>query len=207
MNLANIEHQLLKSNEWLNLCSKLIGGLTFDGYLKNVISVSLADLSIEHNRSINLLVQSYNYGSAFALIRLQLEACVRSNWFFHCAKEVEIKSFYDGGEPPKIQLMIDAIETVDAYTEKQLSGIKFKVWRNLNGFTHGGDFHVRSRISSTEIVSNYDNKLVMELIHFSTKITLFSATTISWVADNSDIGSKLLESYKLICSDQIAQGE
>ena len=205
--MANIEHQLLKSNEWLNSCSKLIGGLTFDGYLKNVISVSLADLSIEHNRSINLLVQNHNYGSAFALIRLQLEACVRSNWFFHCAKETEIKSFYDGGEPPKIQLMIDAIETVDGHTEKQLSGIKFKVWRNLNGFTHGGDFHVRSRISSTEIVSNYDNKQIMELIHFSTKISLFSATTISWVADSVEIGSKLLESYKSIYSNHVAESD
>ena len=200
--MINIEQQLLKSNEWLDSSSRLIHGLPFDGYSKNVISVALADLSIEHNKSINLLVQKHNYGSSFALIRLQLEACVRSVWFFHCAKENEIKSFLVGGDPPKIQLMIDAIETIDGYTEKQLSAIKSKVWKNLNGFTHGGDFQVKSRINTTEVFSNYASEHVTELIHFSTNISLISATTISWVANNVEIGSKLLESYKSIYPDQ-----
>ena len=47
----------------------------------------------------------------------------------------------------------------------------------------------------------------MELIHFSTKISLFSATTISWVADSVEIGSKLLESYKSIYSDHVAESD
>jgi hypothetical protein len=202
MIMIDIEQQLSKSNEWLDSCSMLIDGLPFDGYSKNIISVSLAQLCIEHNSSINLLVQKHNYGSAFALVRLQLEACVRSIWFYHCAKENEIKSFLCGGDPPKIQPMIDAIETIDGYTEKQLSAIKSKVWKNLNGFTHGGDFQVKSRINTTEVVSNYANEHVTELIHFSTKISLISATTISWVANNAEIGSKLLESYKSIYPDQ-----
>lgn len=197
-----IEQQVIKSNEWLALCSKLIDGLTFDAHSKNITSISLADLSIEHNRSINLLVHNDNYGSAFALVRLQFEACVRSVWFFHCAKESEIKSFLGGGDPPKIQPMIDAIETIDGYTEKQLSAIKSKDWKNLNGFTHGGDFQVKSRINTTEVFSNYASEHVTELIHFSTKLSLVSATTISWVANNAEIGSKLLESYKSIYPDQ-----
>ena len=205
--MLNIEQQTLKSNEWLDSCSKLIDGVTFDGYSKNIISVSLADLSIEHNKSINLLVQNHYYGSAFALIRLQLEACVRSIWFYHCAEEAEVESFFNGGDPPKIQPMIDAIEKIDGYTEKKLSAVKSKVWKNLNGFTHGGNFHVKSRINASEVVSNYDNKQITELIQFSTKISLFSATTISWVADNVEIGGKLLESYRSIYSDQVAQGE
>lgn len=197
----NIKGHLAKSNEWLASCSKLIDGLTFDGYLKNIISVSLADLSIEHNRSINLLIHNHSYGSAFALVRLQFEACIRSIWFFNCAKESEIQSFISGDEPPKIQSMINAIEMINGYTEKQFSAIKSKVWKNLNGFTHGGDFHVKSRVNARDIVSNYDNNQIMELIYFSTKITLSSATIISWVTDNVEIGSKLLEAYKSIHED------
>ena len=205
--MINTEQQTLKSNEWLNCCSKLIDGLTFDNCAKNIISVSLADLSIEHNRSINLLVQNYNYGSAFALIRLQLEACVRSIWFYHCAKETEVESFLNNGDPPKIQPMIDAIETIEGYTEKLLSSVKSKYWKNFNSFTHGGDFHVRSRINASDVASNYNSEQIIKLIHFSTKISLFSATTISWVTDNVEIGSKHLESYKSMYSDQVAQGE
>ena len=158
----NIEQYVIKSNECLALYSKLIDGLTSDAHSKNVISISLACLSIEHNRSINLLVQNHNYGSAFALVRPQFEACVRSVWFYHCAGSVEIESYLKGGEPPKVHLMINSIEKIDGYTEKQLSAIKAKVGKSLNGFTHGGDFHVKSRVIGKEIISNYDNKQIIE---------------------------------------------
>ena len=128
---------------------------------------------------------------------------MRSVWFYHCAKAVEIKSFLKGGEPPKVHLMINAIETIDGYTDKMLSAIKGKVWKSLNGFTHGGYFQVKSRINAREVISSYDNKQIIELIYFSTKISLLSATTVSWVTNNVEIGCKLLEAYKSIYKEQV----
>ncbi|MBA4057902.1 MAG: hypothetical protein C0490_24510, partial [Marivirga sp.] len=54
--------------------------------IKDVLTKSLAGISLEHANSIMILMGQRNYTTATALLRLQFEAVTRSMWIHFAAK-------------------------------------------------------------------------------------------------------------------------
>jgi hypothetical protein len=100
--------------------------------------LAYAALNLEHQSAIRILIEQNHRGSAFALVRSQVEACFRGLWVLRFSSDDEVKSIREvGAEPfPKFRSMTTALDsglgTVDLF-----QGIA-RSWRALNGFTHSG---------------------------------------------------------------------
>ncbi|HTP66452.1 MAG TPA: hypothetical protein VMJ66_13755, partial [Geobacteraceae bacterium] len=116
----------------------MIEGATFPTTNRHRVAISLLHLCLEHHQGIHVLIDQNVIGSAFALLRPQLETYVRGVWFHHCAEDEQIQTFLEGGDPPRFGNLIEAIEQIEGFDCGTLSDIKNTVYRNLNDFTHGG---------------------------------------------------------------------
>lgn len=184
-----------KSSAWLNHCNSVLDNLPIKRTARNRISVGLFDLAMEHHGSIHILITNKHYGSAFALLRPQLEAFVRGTWFNLCATEKQIESYKNDKEPPKINILISAIEKTPGYPENSLTRMKENTWSTLCGYTHGSYYHVAYRNTATEIVSDYDEKNITKLLRKSCSITLLTVTAIAVLIDDEELANKLLSLY------------
>jgi len=184
-----------KSAAWLNSCNSALDNISIKRTVRNRVSVSLYDLAMEHHGSIHILITNKHYGSAFSLLRPQLEAFIRGTWFNLCATDKQIESYKKDKEPPKINSLISAIEKTPGYPENTLKRMKENTWSTLCGYTHGGYYHVAFRNTATEIVSDYDEKYITKLLRKSCSITLLTATAIAALINDEELANELLSLY------------
>lgn len=191
-----LETTLNQSMQWLNACNDLVDGMNFKSTERKRISAGLFHLSMEHQGAIHLLTVNKHYGSAFAMLRPQLEAFIRGAWYQHCASDEDIAKFQRHEEPPKINRLIREIEATPAYLENTLKEIKDNAWSTLCSYTHGGFYQVSNRNTENEISCNYDTNHIIDLINQSCSITLLTMNAISILLDNQEMAEKLLPLYE-----------
>ncbi len=196
-NTMPLNDDIDKSAEWLSECNSSIDGAAIGDSTRNRVAAALLHLSLEHHGAIQLLVSSQlpHYGSAFALLRPQFEGYVRGVWFHRCACDQELDEFTKGGEPPRIDKLIQAIETVPGYEKGLLKATKQEVWRIMCGYTHGGSVQVASRNSYTEITSSYTDEQVHELISLACSITLLVSVAFAQLLGDNAMANRLLSTY------------
>lgn len=98
----SLQQSISQSAKWVNSCSDLVDGVIVKSEDRYRIAAGLFHLSMEHHGSIHLLIVNKHYGSAFALLRPQLEAFIRGAWFHHCANNKHIDEYKNDREPPRI---------------------------------------------------------------------------------------------------------
>jgi hypothetical protein len=195
----SLDHDIATSAEWLTECNARIDGATLGDSTRNRVSAALLHLSLEHHGAIQLLASNKphpHYGSAFALLRPQFEGYIRGVWFHRCASEQELDKFIKNAEPPRIDELIQAIETVPDYEEGLLKSTKQKVWKIMCGYTHGGSVQVASRNSATEITGHYTDEQVRELIDLACSITLPVSVAFAQLLDNNTMANEFLSTYR-----------
>ena len=196
MSLDNI---IATSGEWLTECNTRLDGREVGTSDRNRVAGGLFHLSLEHHGAIQLLISNKpypHYGSAYALLRPQFEGFVRGVWFHHCANEQELKNFIDNCEPPGIDKLILAIETVPGYEEGLLKATKRNVWKIMCSYTHGGFIQVASRNTATEITANYSDAQVSELVSGACSITLLVAVTFARLLNNETLANEIFDEYR-----------
>lgn len=157
----------------------LTDGITFETTNRLRVAVALLHLSLEHQTGIHSLVNLGVIGSAFALLRPQFEAYVRGVWYHRCATDTQVSLFIDGEQPPKINLLIEEIEKLEAFDEKLLSATKHQIWTNLNDFTHGGTIQVKARCTVDEIAQNYREEHIANLLTASASWSLLAGVALA----------------------------
>lgn len=187
-----------QSSIWIKKCSQTADQSDIKASDRNRVAAALFHLVMEHHGSILHLAKLKHYGSAFALIRPQLEAYIRGVWFHHCAAQKEITHFLADNEPPKIKELITRIETLPFFEEGSLSQLKDKVWKVLCDFTHGGYVQVSWRLSGNEIVSDFGDEQVIILIGLADALTLKTVVALSMLAENETMAQKVMTSHKEI---------
>lgn len=195
----SLDNAITTSANWLDACNACLDGATVDASDRTRISVGLLHLSLEHHGAIQLLISNKphpHYGSACALLRPQFEGFVRGVWFHHCANEQQLKNFINDCEPPRIDSLIFAIETVPGYEEGLLKATKQNVWNVMCGYTHGGFIQVGSRNTATEIASNYSEEQILELVSVACSITLLVAVAFSKLLNNQAMANEILFEYQ-----------
>jgi len=202
MSLDNI---IATSGEWLTECNTRLDGREVGTSDRNRVAGGLFHLSLEHHGAIQLLISNKpypHYGSAYALLRPQFEGFVRGVWFHHCANEQELKNFIDNCEPPGIDKLILAIETVPGYEEGLLKATKRNVWKIMCSYTHGGFIQVASRNTATEITANYSDAQVSELVSGACSITLLVAVTFARLLNNETLANEIFDEYRKLFQNE-----
>jgi len=196
--LIPLDVVLSRSECWMVECAALIDGVPFPTTNRLRVAITLQHLCIEHHQGIHTLVEQRVIGSAFSLLRPQLESYVRGVWFYHCASDKKILAFLNGDEPPNFGLMIEAIEKIDGFDCGTLSDIKKIAYRNLNDFTHGGSTQVKARNSLDEVVSNYLPEHIVGLVASATSLSLMASVAIAAAVCDNRLANKLLKTYQKI---------
>lgn len=187
---------LAGTHQLISVIGDNVDDLPLEQNSKNVAAAGCLHLSIEHHASIALLVR-YNYhrGSAAALIRPQFEAYLRGAWLHRCATEEEAEAFLNDKNPPDLPEMIKKIERNEYFKNGELSALKHKLWPALCSYTHAGGLHITRRVSATEIVSNYSDEEMMEMLQVSNFLALISTAKIAEITHSNHILKPIVTAY------------
>lgn len=143
-------------------------------------------LAQEHHHAIVLLLKCRFYGSAFALVRLAFEACIRGEWLAYCATESELQQYVDGREPPKQAFLIAAIERTLNVKDGGRSAVMKAHWSAMCDYTHTGSLHAQRWQNSDAVESSYDEDEIIEVLKFSEIFGAMAAVTLLGIANDSE---------------------
>lgn len=186
---------IAKSTRYAAELQRLIDGCLIPSDWKTITSVCLLHLGLEHHRAICHLLDKNECASAAALTRLQYEAYIRGAWIGRCAVEAEINQLYLQDELPKIWTMIKALEAVHGFEGGVLSDYQSKNWNALNSFTHGGARQIQRRMKANELVANYTEGDVIDILQNSNNFAFITAGEICVAANNIELAHKNKEFF------------
>jgi hypothetical protein len=149
--------------------------------------------ALEHHHAVVVLFRERLNGSAFALMRSAYEAYVRGVWLARCATDMQLSSFIDGVEPPKLDVMLYAIEKIPTYEGKTLSSVKVANWKSMCSYTHTGALQVQRWNTSEAITSRHSPEEIEEVLGFTNGFALLSALGVAMLAENESLAAQLLD--------------
>lgn len=191
-----LDTALAQSEQWMKERISLTDGITFETTNRLRVAVALLHLSLEHQTGIHSLVNLGVIGSAFALLRPQFEAYVRGVWYHRCATDTQVSLFIGGKQPPKINVLIEEIEKLEAFDEKLLSSTKCQIWPNLNDFTHGGATQVKARCTMDEITQNYREEHIANLPTASASWSLLAGVALAAAVGTETLARQLHATFR-----------
>lgn len=135
-------------------------------------------LVFEHHQGILLLLRRKFFGTAFALMRPIIEAFLRLYAVMH-GTDSQVAAIRNGtysADFADIGAKIDQMAGI----EPLLGPFFKKNAKVLHGFTHGGLEQLHRRLRGGDIVANYADEEVRDVIRFT---TMFAYLTSTYVAD------------------------
>ena len=157
---------------------------------------SCFSIAQDHHRAIVVLLGERLYASCFALLRVEFEAYVRGEWLALRATDTEVSSFLNGNEPPKIGVLLAALETTEAFKSRRLTQIKKVNWSALCGYTHTGGIHVQRWNTSDGIEANYSAEEILEVLRFADIVASLAVLGVLALANDVGASEKILEALK-----------
>lgn len=176
--------------------NKSLAGLTTKRDDKTLFPWLFHSLVIEHHRSIIVLCDNLLYSSASSLIRCVFEAYIKGLWFAEFATESDFEKLKKDEFNKSFYKLVDALE------KKNKNGIKNakeRYWPNLNSLTHSGTAQLSRRVNETEIVSNFDDKFIQQMLRFSNNYALLSFSEVVEMSGDCDAQKAcliIIEKYK-----------
>lgn len=159
-------------------------------------AASCLSIAQDHHHAIVVLLDARLYASCFALVRVAFEAYVRGEWLSLCATESQVRKFLRNREPPKIDVLLGAIEKKDAFKKGRLFLIKKRTWKSMCAYTHTGGLHVQRWNTADGIEANYSVEELLEVLKFADIIATLSVLGVLRLADDVDLSETLLERFK-----------
>lgn len=156
-------------------------------------------LAQEHHYSIVVLIDRRLYGSAFSLVRVEFEAYVRGEWLIHCATDAQVESFIKGSEPPKLGLLISAIESALDFSEGNLVALKKAHWSAMCEYTHTGGLHVQRWQSELAVEPSYAEDEVHEILKFAEIFGAIAAVALLGLANDAEGVERVTQAFLERC--------
>lgn len=154
--------------------------------------------ALEHHHAVVILLRERLNGSAFSLMRGEYEAYVRGVWLAHCATDPQLTSFISGSEPPKLYVMLRAIEAMPTFGSKTLSSVKAANWKSMCSYTHTGALQVQRWNTSEAIKSRHSPEEIEEVLGFTNAFALLAALGVATLAGNEPLAIQFLEKSREI---------
>lgn len=182
--------------ELVDLIAKELWNLPIPASIRSRSVSGCFAVTQEHHHAIVILFQSNLSSSAFALMRPEYEAYIRGVWLANCATDDEVEQFSTGAEPPRIGILLTAIEKIPAFDEKHLSEIKSKHWSAMCSYTHTGSLQVQRWNTEEAIEPNFSPEESQEVLKFAGIFSLLSTVGIASLAENEIIANNSLEKMR-----------
>ncbi|WP_146150128.1 DUF6988 family protein [Photobacterium frigidiphilum] len=187
-----------KTERWVQSLKSLTSKLTVKADDRNRLALGLMYASNEHCCSIYELCGKNIPSSAFALLRPQLEAHVRSLWVARCASMDEINGIYAGKEFPSKNVILTAITELEEFRDGVFKDKVNQMWKLLCDFTHGGGVQGAWHIGRHEIGSYFEKCQIETLYGLTCNISYLNSIAMAKVCNSEAIATKLTDSYKRI---------
>jgi hypothetical protein len=143
---------LRRSAELHEALARHLASAAFDDSNHSDLVWSTAQVALEHGVSVAVLVEAGHLTSANAILRVQLEATIRTAWLLYVASDAWIKRYTEKARQirlkdpgtPGIEEMIREIERkaseglAPTAVAPQLKTFKDGAWGPLNSFVHAG---------------------------------------------------------------------
>lgn len=181
-----------------DVIGEAIDNINFDLNNKNLSAAGCLHIALEHHGAIALLVRESHLGSASALVRPLFESVLRGSWLYECASEEEALRFLNDEDPPSTGNIIKLLEEKSFFKKMEISGIKNKIWAGLCSYTHSGGLHVTRRFSSTEVIQNYTDEEVEEMLEVSNILVFIAAYELCQMLEINEVFTKIWESFHAI---------
>jgi hypothetical protein len=206
MHANEFSSAVTKARELSKWISQNIDGLPMVPERRSRLAAGCLHLAFDHHDAIILLIEHEIYGSAFALLRLIFESCIRGLWLHHCASEADLDQFEKDKLERSFGLFISDLEKLDDYSAGVLSQTKKDHWKQLCSFTHSGFQHVQRRNTQNCIEANYSETELVDALNFACAIAIMSTLGFAIIAGNKDLERKSFEKSKLFSEESAASG-
>jgi hypothetical protein len=168
-----LEYEIAYSKLTTDFIETVLSDADFMNETRIRLTTTYARLNIEHQSTMRILVEQNHRGSAFALLRPQIEACFRGLWVQQLASEIDVEAIRkDGAEPfPKFKKMAKDLD--DALSADGLFTGIATGWQTMSGFTHSGLQHLsRFSLSSGVLAPKYSDEDTCRVLRISASAAL-----------------------------------
>jgi len=133
---------------------------------RNTLLMAYWSLAFEFHRAILSLIEQKFYGAAFALVRPIIEATVRAHVTLMCSDEVLQRLHNDEYRTnlATVGVEIDAAFNLEGFFEAFLKRARTA----LHSYTHAGLLQLGRRFRGTDLVVNYREEEIIEIIRTGT---------------------------------------
>ena len=181
-----LSHYNMKTKETRKILAKIDSiteGIEYTSSEKNNLFMALFDISMEHAKSIVILIENGKFGSAYALARPLIETFIRAAWVQNCATDVEVERFSQRDKINKeLGVLISEVEESNKWPGV-FSQIKENLYKNLNSYTHGGNQLTARRFKDEKLVHNPDVDEINVLLRLSVLVSFLCITSVSETAE------------------------
>lgn len=190
MNLARIE----AAERFGSRLHHIVNGVEMAETERNRVAGTCFVVALDHHHAIVLLLKNTFHSSSFALLRCLFEAYLRGLWLKYCATDIQVREFFDGGEPPKT--MVAEIEGTPAFSGRVLSQIKKETWGTMCAFTHTGGLHLQRWQSEDGIEPKFSDVELEECLNFAELFSAMAALELVQLSKRGDNGGTILDLMK-----------
>ena len=159
---------------------------------RNILSSSCFHMVLENHKAVQVLVSDEFYGSSAILLRPMFEACVRGNWFLHCAVDTQIERFISKDDvKKKVGEQISQLEELPVFSNGWLSNNHGSAYRIMHSLTHPGMQQVIKRFDGSDVALRYQESEIIEVLEASNNIALFTSLSMAIAIDNEVLAKEI----------------
>lgn len=199
----NVEHKYTElylstlcktSCTWVEEYRRAINEIAVSPSYKNLVSVALFDLVLEHHQAVLTLVDDRLGASATALLRPMVEGLVRGTWIKFVPNEDRIREILQKEAFPSYGAMLRDLNGTGQNT-KTLTLIKTKIWSEFCDYTHGGSRQIGARLTRQNIGRKDNLKALSQTLRYANVISSMAVTQTTLLAQDTQLPFKLDSVY------------
>jgi len=183
-------HKAFDLHSWIN---QHLDDLDVPRNSRSLMSVLCHDVVIEHHLATTTLLHKGVNGTAFALVRLVFDSCVRGIWLRWCATDSEIRNYEKDTLRLEFGKMLEAVEQVEGFEDRVLSQLKHRSWKAMNSYAHTGILQLSRRAAGNEIRPQYTREEIDEVVRLTGFFALLSFQQIAAEAGRTDLANAALD--------------
>ncbi len=163
-----------------NQIARSLQGIKLRGDFRSRVAFACFAIAQQHHAAILILLANSPplHATAFALLRLLMEATLRGEWISHCATDEQVKCFASGDKN-----QLDMSSLVRAL-EKQLGDLKVHEvlyknnWSVLSAYTHTYEHQILHWLNDNDVSSDYSPEQVQWLISTASPFLKLCAASV-----------------------------
>jgi len=187
-------NQLNELAKIANKISKLVNnGNPFGNTEKQTLFLTYFDINVEHLQSLHLLISNDCNGSASALVRIFYETFFRALWVNAFATPEQLEKIRNNKF--EFKNMGSKIKQLDSYYTGTdfFKNLKDGVWGIMSDYTHSGSYQLSRRWTDGELITNYKESEILEIIIEVTKTYLLFANMLFKIHNYKEEEDKVLK--------------